>query len=110
MIMLALPFLIGNVMFTWAKLYNVATFIYIGRILTGLKFRVPNVHTNSPRSGHKLAKSGHSVLGFAGGAFALGAPMYIMETAEIKMRGALASLMQLMSCLGNQEHICLFFW
>lgn len=42
----------------------------------------------------------NGVAGFAGGAYALAAPLYIVEMADPKMRGALASLMQLMSCLG----------
>ena len=38
--------------------------------------------------------------GFAGGAFALAAPLYIVEIAEPSMRGALASTMQLMVTFG----------
>lgn len=38
--------------------------------------------------------------GFAGGAFALVAPLYIVEIAETSMRGALASLMQFMVTIG----------
>ena len=39
-------------------------------------------------------------LGFGGGAYALAAPLYIVEIAETSMRGALASLMQFMVTLG----------
>jgi MFS family permease len=38
--------------------------------------------------------------GFAGGAFALAAPLYIVEIAESSMRGSLASMMQFMITLG----------
>ena len=39
-------------------------------------------------------------LGFSGCAYALVAPMFISEIAEPSIRGALASLMQLMATLG----------
>ena len=38
--------------------------------------------------------------GFSGGAYALVAPYYVSEIAETSMRGALASLMQLMVTFG----------
>ena len=38
--------------------------------------------------------------GFSGGAYALVAPYYVSEIAETSMRGALASLMQLMATFG----------
>ncbi len=40
------------------------------------------------------------VIGFGGGAFALAAPIYISETSEPSLRGALGSLMQFMLTIG----------
>ena len=42
----------------------------------------------------------HLFAGFSGGAYALVAPYYVSEIAETSMRGALASLMQLMATFG----------
>ena len=39
-------------------------------------------------------------LGFSGGAYALVAPYYVSEVAEVSLRGALASVQQLMATLG----------
>lgn len=44
--------------------------------------------------------TGRFLTGFSGGAYALVAPLYVSEMAEKSVRGSLASLMQLMSCLG----------
>ena len=68
MIIYAVPFALGNCLFLVAKEVNDNISLYFGRALTG----------------------------FAGGAFALLAPVYISEIAEPGIRGALASLMQFM--------------
>ena len=72
MISYSVPMALGYGCFVLASEIDDAASIYVGRILTG----------------------------FAGGAYALAAPMYIMEIADPEMRGALASVMQLMSCFG----------
>ena len=43
---------------------------------------------------------GRFITGFAGGSYALAAPVYIGETSEASMRGALGSCMQLVLCVG----------
>lgn len=43
---------------------------------------------------------GRFLAGLSGGAYALVAPYYVSEIAETSMRGALASLMQLMATFG----------
>ena len=43
---------------------------------------------------------GRFITGFAGGSYALAAPVYIGETAEASMRGALGSCMQLLLTVG----------
>ena len=43
---------------------------------------------------------GRFITGFAGGSYALAAPVYIGETSEASMRGALGSCMQLMVTVG----------
>ncbi len=67
-----MPLAIGNALFCVAYAAEDDISIYIGRILTG----------------------------FAGGAFALTAPLYIVEIASPDMQGALASMMQLSLTFG----------
>lgn len=43
---------------------------------------------------------GRFITGFAGGSYALSAPVYIGETSEASLRGALGSCMQLVLCFG----------
>ena len=43
---------------------------------------------------------GRILTGFGGGAFALVAPLYVSEIAEVKIRGALGSLMQFQVTMG----------
>ena len=43
---------------------------------------------------------GRFITGFAGGSYALAAPVYIGETSEASMRGALGSCMQLSLTIG----------
>ena len=64
MIAYSLPFTIGFLLLAASKYIAGIVFIFFGRIITG----------------------------FAGGAFALAAPLYIVEIAELRLRGALASL------------------
>ncbi|XP_023336404.1 facilitated trehalose transporter Tret1 isoform X2 [Eurytemora carolleeae] len=70
MMLLALPAILGWIMVGLGE-YSIILF-YIGRLMTG----------------------------FAGGAFVIAAPAYTAETAEISIRGALGSMMQLMITIG----------
>lgn len=72
MITYSIPFAFGFLLLAASKFFGGIFFIYFGRLITG----------------------------FAGRAFALAAPLYIVEIAEPRLRGALASLMQLMVTLG----------
>jgi hypothetical protein len=47
-----------------------------------------------------LSALSHGILGYSSGVYALVAPLYVSETAETSIRGALASLMALMSTIG----------
>eukprot|EP00095_Tigriopus_kingsejongensis_P000011 snap_masked-scaffold342_size201858-processed-gene-1.5 protein:Tk00011 transcript:snap_masked-scaffold342_size201858-processed-gene-1.5-mRNA-1 annotation:"nad-dependent protein deacetylase sirtuin-2" len=74
MIIMAIPSIIGWVILTITEPLQLGDpwLFYVGRILTG----------------------------FGGGAFSLASPMYISEIAEISIRGALGSLMQLQVTFG----------
>lgn len=69
---LSCPMLIGYILLTITKVLDSLWTLFIGRFLVG----------------------------FSGGAYALVAPYYVSEIAETSMRGALASLMQLMVTFG----------
>ena len=43
---------------------------------------------------------GRILIGFGGGAFSLTAPLFVSEIAEVRIRGALGTLMQLQVTLG----------
>ena len=43
---------------------------------------------------------GRILTGFGGGAFAIAAPLFVSETAEVNIRGALGSLMQFQVTIG----------
>ncbi len=72
MVLCAVPFLVGSLLFYVAYEVGSEVPIYFGRVLTG----------------------------FSGGSFLLVGPMYIAEVAESQLRGALMSLSQLMLTLG----------
>ena len=93
MISYAVPFALGYFLFLLANGVDDDISIYIGRLLTGNFF--VNQHQ---KLGKPVTHVFHS--GFGGGAYALAAPLYIVEIAETSMRGALASLMQFMVTMG----------
>ena len=90
LIALSFPMLIGYILLTFIKDIDSAAVLLTARFLVG-KFS---------RSHHLYAWYSVNPLGFSGGAYALVAPYYVSEVAEVDMRGALASVQQLMATLG----------
>jgi MFS family permease len=86
----SLPILAGYILLSLANGYDSIIMVFIGRFLVG-------------KSDFKIKKKFYAIdvfLGVSSGAYVLVAPLYVGETAETSIRGALASFTQLMLSIG----------